>query len=114
MTKQAESVPMVPRPESDAGAPGTIHPSGDRNVLLRAVPPLHSSGVALPGARALPLGPFQEPVVRVSGVPRDLPAPALREGLSDLRLATGVNVPLRDYAEGVALVLSALARRSIV
>jgi hypothetical protein len=84
--------------------------SSDRNVLQN--PDLGLLG----GERVLPREPYQEPVVRVSVLGHHLllPVPALSEGLSDLRLATGGRASLEDYATGVALVLTALARRGLI
>jgi hypothetical protein len=81
----------------------------DRNVLR------HDSDL-LPVERASFREPYQEPVVLVSvlGRPLALPEPALREGLSDLRLATGARASLENYGRGVALVLAALASRGVV
>jgi|SRR6516165_6305750 hypothetical protein len=84
--------------------------SSDRNVLQN--PDLGLLG----GERVLPREPYQEPVARVSVLGHHLllPEPALREGLSDLRLATEARVSLENYATGVALVLTALARRGLI
>jgi hypothetical protein len=105
-----------PAAESGAGAPTSFPPSEERNVLLRDVPPLHSFDAAQPPERVSPPAPYQEPVVQVlvSGRPLGLPEFALREALSQIRLTTEAHVRVEDYAEGVALVLSALARNGTV
>ena len=53
-------------------------------------------------------------VVQVNGRSVLIPEHALRDGLSDLRLATGVCVGLEDYTEGVALILSALDKSGVI
>ena len=63
-----------------------------------------------------PPAPYQEPVVPVlvSGVRLLLPEHALSAGLSDLCLRTEGYVTLAGYAEGVALVLAALANAGLI
>jgi hypothetical protein len=82
----------------------------DLNVLRRLDLGLPVDGLSSPHVAYL------EPVVRVLvlGRPLALPEPALREGLSDLRLATGARASLEDYGRGVALVLAALANRNML
>ena len=52
--------------------------------------------------------------VRVDGVALPVPEHVLNAGLADLRLATEAHVGTRDYAAGVALVLTALAKRGLL
>jgi hypothetical protein len=108
-------VDLKERTSQDAGAIEIIEgglPGKCLNMLLRDPPPRLPFEYFLPSGPASPRVPYQEPVVqvKVSGVRLALPSFALSEGLSDLRLATEVHVSLADYAEGVALVLAALAR----
>lgn len=118
MTKQYTTDITAPVSDlSGTGAPATsLEKWGEQNALLRAAPPLGSFGADLLAAGASQRGPYQEPVVRVLvlGVPLLLPEHAVCAGLSHLHLTTEVDVPLDRYAEGVALVLSALARHGIV
>ena len=67
-----------------------------------------------PGISGAPFSPpssVLDRVVSVSVGERQfsLPEYAVQKGLSDLRLATGECVSLRDYVQGVGLVLVALA-----
>jgi hypothetical protein len=62
--------------------------------------------------RGAPALMASDPLMSVTAV--QLPEHALCDGLSDLRLATGEHVGLRDYASAVAVVLSALERGSVL
>jgi hypothetical protein len=95
---------------------GRDRPAGE---LMTVVDRVRSLNVLLRCERDQPDAPrvspsahVQEPVVQasVSGRLLPLPAPALCEGLSHLRLATEVGVGLQDYADSVAAVLLALAK----
>src|SRR5262249_55215056 len=88
----------------------------EQNVLLRSAPLLGSSEFALPVQPASPRAAYREPVVQVSvlGGRLALPEHVLREGLSLLQLSTEGHVRLEDYAETVALVLVALAKRGLI
>jgi hypothetical protein len=92
------------------GARDVTAEARDQNVLRRPDPYLPVGG------RAPQRGAGRERVVQVLvlGRPLLLPEPALREGLSDLRLATGARASLEDYGRGVALVLAALASQNVV
>jgi hypothetical protein len=104
LTKQAQHI-------DQAGQAG-----GNGELRLASLDPFESllrSPLVEPSAsRAFPPDLYREPVVSVlvSGARLELPALALNEGLSDLRLATGVCVNQADYALGVCLVLKALAK----
>lgn len=52
--------------------------------------------------------------VVVNGAAPPVPARVLNAGLSDLRSTTEAHVGTRDYAVGVGLILTALARRGII
>jgi hypothetical protein len=52
--------------------------------------------------------------VLVDGVVLPIPKLALSAGLADLRLGTGECVGMRDYASGVGLVLTALAKGGMI
>ncbi len=77
-----------------------------QNVLLGLSRDPPDCGLSSPPVSALvPVVP-----VLVLGVRLELPEPALREALSHLRLTMEARASLAGYAEGVAIVLRALAR----
>ena len=86
----------------------------NQNILLR--PSLRQDATPLRPSQPIPRVSAVEPmvVVQVAGSRVSIPQHVLSEGLSHLRLSTGERVRLEDYAEALALGISALARRGIV
>ena len=122
-----QNVDTASHPESAAGAPEDLDVAKSKKASvtttssfqeadLNVLHLLGSGGPAQPAERVYLREPYQEPVVPVlvSGVPLGLPVLALYEALSLIRLSTEAHVRLEDYAAGVALVLSALARNGTV
>ncbi len=88
----------------------TLSAARDRNVLQRLAPDPLASDRASPVA----LRPEPSVPVLVSGVRLLLPERVLRAAASRLQTATGGYVALEDYAEAVALTLSALKTDGLV
>lgn len=96
------------------GQAGAI--SGDQNVILRVALPRNSWRAEPLGERVFRLSSYFDHAVLVSVGSRQfsLPEHALEKGRADLRLATGVCVSLADYAQGVGIVLVALANNELL
>ena len=101
MTSSSEGVITLTKHEQDVVLPGQAGAKSPR----RHSPP-RASGAQMASGGSV--------VVQVNGRSVLIPEHALRDGLSDLRLATGVCVGLEDYTEGVALILSALDKSGVI
>ncbi len=101
MTKHHQRVDGSPLPGTGA-AP-------DKNAILQEPYPRGRPSLALPATHPPSISALTVDVV-VAGRPFQLPEPVLSAVLSELRLTTEAYVGMQDYAEGVAVILSALAR----